>query len=99
MRKILLPVLLAVGIVAAIGAYALASANPQLPMTGQIELYGGPNGETCGSDANRIALDGSGTLSHVGAVDVHLVTTGGAPFRAVDLRHRAGDHRTHIQRP
>jgi len=70
MRKFLLPGILAVAIVAVVGVYAFVSAGAQRPMNGQIELWGGPNGEDCDAESIEITLAGTGTLAHLGRTDI-----------------------------
>lgn len=70
MRKFLVPGILAVAIVAVVGVYAFVSAGGQRPMNGQIELWGGPNGENCDATSIVIELAGTGTLAHLGQTQI-----------------------------
>ena len=79
MRKLLIPTVLALAALGAVGVYALVSAGAQRPMSGRIELTGGPTGDACSAGAIQIALAGEGTLAHLGKVQVTATNcTGGS---------------------
>jgi len=78
MRRLLLPAVLAMAGVAAIGVYVFASAAGQRPMNGQIELLGGPTGAACDANSIRIELAGTGTMAHLGRVQVTAANCTGA---------------------
>lgn len=61
---------IALAALAVVAIYALVAAAQPRPLTGQISLNAGPNGQTCGTDAFVIELAGDGTLAHLGKVGV-----------------------------
>ena len=70
-RRWLLPSLgIALALVAALATYAFAAASAPRPMGGNIALFGGPNGAMCGGDGLLIALEGDGTMTHLGKTTI-----------------------------
>jgi hypothetical protein len=84
MRKLVLPTLIAVAAVAAVGGYALVSAGAQRPMNGSIELHGGPTGEACDAESILIELVGNGTMTHLGQVQISAHNCTGATLESGD---------------
>jgi len=91
MPRKLIPAALMIGaILAAVGVYALVQAAAQRPMTGTILLWGGPNGTTCDATTNQIDLAGTGTLAHLGAVEVTSRNCSGADVYSTTVEITAG---------
>ena len=59
-------------------------------LSSQIELSGGPTGDSCGADAIRIALAGSGTLAHLGRVEVTATNCTGGSLQVGEADITAG---------
>lgn len=69
-RTMWVALVVALAVVAVVGVYAFTTAAGQRAMTGQIELVGGPTGEDCDAQSFVIVLEGTGTLAHMGRVDI-----------------------------
>jgi hypothetical protein len=89
-RKAMIPIGLGLILAITVGVYVFASGAGQRPMSGQIELWGGPNGSTCNSTSNRIELAGTGTLAHLGAVEVSASNCTGADVETAAADISAG---------
>jgi hypothetical protein len=85
MRRLFMPVGLALVVVAGLGIAALVSAAGQRPMNGQIALFGGPTGDSsCGAEAVTIELAGDGTLAHLGKTSITASNCAGAELETGD---------------
>lgn len=89
MRRLVVPAVLALTAVAVVGAYALVSAGGQRPMNGQIELFGGPVGQ-CDANSVRIELAGTGTVAHLGRVEVEAANCTGGDLETGEAEISAG---------